>query len=187
MASTALIICLSRRLGAIRLPSFRSLASPGVISNLSFLSAVIACFARVSTLMGLTPPMSSGEKSPWKSAVSINEASPRTPPISVRGDLEKRAFVRACCETQLSSRWQRLWVHRFNLSQVRELIAIQCAVASTIISDMDGDFYTTLRWRLLRGFMARRPLEIVGDRPMTLAAELRAEQAGDDWRDPAQL
>jgi hypothetical protein len=30
----------------------------------------------VSTLMGLTPPMSSGEKSPWKSAVSINEASP---------------------------------------------------------------------------------------------------------------
>jgi hypothetical protein len=112
---------------------------------------------------------------------------PRTPPINVRGDLEKRAFVRACCETQLSSRWQRLWVHRFNLSQVRELIAIQRAVASTIISDMDGDLYTTHRWRLLRGFMARRPLEIVGDRPMTLAAELRADQAGDDWRDPAQL
>jgi len=30
------------------------------------------------------------------------------------------------------------------LSQVRELIAVQRAVASTIISGMDGDFYTTL-------------------------------------------
>jgi len=33
------------------------------------------------------------------------EASLRTPLISVGGDLEKRAFVRACHETQLSSRW----------------------------------------------------------------------------------
>jgi hypothetical protein len=45
------------------------------------------------------------------------------------------------------------WVHRFNLSQVGEIIAIQYVVASTIMSCMDGDFYTTLRWRLMRGFM----------------------------------
>jgi hypothetical protein len=62
-------------------------------------------------------------------------------------------------------------VHRFNLSQVRELIAIQCAVSSTIISQMDGDFYTTLRWRLLRGFM----LWFYGRRCMRCGSTYRVE------------
>jgi hypothetical protein len=91
MASTALFICLSRRLGAIRLPSFRSLAGPGVISNLSFLSAVIACFARVSTLMGLTPPMSSGEKSPWKSRQAFNRRQP-----SLRYNMKRVISILGC-------------------------------------------------------------------------------------------
>ena len=63
------------------------------------------------------------------------------------------------------------WVHRFNLSQVPELIAVQCAVASTIISGMDGDFYTTLRWRLLRGFM----LWFYGRRCMRCGSTYRVE------------
>ena len=63
------------------------------------------------------------------------------------------------------------WGHRFNLSQVRELIAVQRAVASTIISGMDGDFYTTLRWRLLRGFM----LWFYGRRCMRCGSTYRVE------------
>jgi 5-methylcytosine-specific restriction endonuclease McrA len=63
------------------------------------------------------------------------------------------------------------WVHRFILSQVRELIAVQCAVASTIISGMDGDFYTTLRWRLLRAFM----LWFYGRRCMRCGSTCRVE------------
>jgi hypothetical protein len=71
----------------------------------------------------------------------------------------------------LSSRWQRLWVHRFNLSQVGELMAIQCVVASTIIPCMDGNFYMTLRWRLLRGFM----LWFYGRRCMRCGSTYRVE------------
>jgi 5-methylcytosine-specific restriction endonuclease McrA len=63
------------------------------------------------------------------------------------------------------------WGHRFNLSQVGGLIAIQCAFASTIMSGMDGDFYTTLRWRLLRGFM----LWFYGRRCMRCGSTYRVE------------
>jgi len=63
------------------------------------------------------------------------------------------------------------WVHRFNLSQVGEIIAIQYVVASTIMSCMDGDFYTTLRWRLLRGFM----LWFYGRRCMQCGSTYRVE------------
>jgi hypothetical protein len=63
------------------------------------------------------------------------------------------------------------WVRGFNLSQVRELIAIQRAAASTIIYDMDGDFHTTLRWRLLRGFM----LWFCGRRCMRCGSTYRVE------------
>jgi hypothetical protein len=62
-------------------------------------------------------------------------------------------------------------VHRFNLSQVREHIAVQRAVASTIVSGMNGDFYTTLRWRLLRGFM----LWFYGRRCMRCGSAYRVE------------
>jgi hypothetical protein len=51
---------------------------------------------------------------------TINEASLRTPPISVRGGLEKCAFVRACRETQLSSRWQRLLRGRDSEGKIKE-------------------------------------------------------------------
>jgi 5-methylcytosine-specific restriction endonuclease McrA len=51
------------------------------------------------------------------------------------------------------------------------LSRIQCAVASTIISGMDGDFYTTLRWRLLRGFM----LWFYGRRCMRCGSTYRVE------------
>jgi hypothetical protein len=71
----------------------------------------------------------------------------------------------------MPSRCSIRWVHRFNLSQVGELIAIQWAVASTIISGMDGDFYTTLRWRLLRGFM----LWFYGRRCMRCGSTYRVE------------
>jgi HNH endonuclease len=60
---------------------------------------------------------------------------------------------------------------RFNLSQVDKLIPIQCTVASTIISRMDGDFYMTLRWRLLRGFM----LWFYGPRCMRCGSTYRVE------------
>ena len=63
------------------------------------------------------------------------------------------------------------WVHRFNLSQVGELIAIQYVVTSIIMSCMDGDFYTTLRWRLLRGFM----LWFYGRRCMRCGSTYRVE------------
>ena len=63
------------------------------------------------------------------------------------------------------------WGHRFNLSQVGELIAIQCVVASTIMLCMGGEFYTTFRWRLLRGFM----LWFYGRRCMRCGSAYRVE------------
>ena len=63
------------------------------------------------------------------------------------------------------------WVNRFNLSQVGELSAIQYVVTSIIVSCMDGDFYTTLRWRLLRGFM----LWFYGRRCMRCGSTYRIE------------
>jgi hypothetical protein len=63
------------------------------------------------------------------------------------------------------------WGHRFNLSQVSALIAIQYVVASTIMSCMDGDFYATRRWRLLRGFM----LWFYGRRCMRCGSTYRIE------------
>jgi 5-methylcytosine-specific restriction endonuclease McrA len=63
------------------------------------------------------------------------------------------------------------WGYRFNLSQVGEVIAIQYVVASAIMSCMDGDFYTTLRWRLLRGFM----LWFYGRRCMRCGSTYRVE------------
>ena len=38
-----------------------------------------------------------------------------------------------------------------------------------------------------RGNVARRPLQIVGHRPMALVTELRSDQVGYDRRYPAQL
>jgi hypothetical protein len=66
---------------------------------------------------------------------------------------------------------QKQWGHRFNLSQVSALMAIQYVVASTIMSCMDGDFYATLRWRLLRGFM----LWFYGRRCMRCGSTYRIE------------
>ena len=60
---------------------------------------------------------------------------------------------------------------RFNLPQVVELIAIQLTAASTIIWRMISDFYTTLRWRLLRGYM----LWLYGRRCMRCGSTYRVE------------
>ena len=35
--------------------------------------------------------------------------------------------------------------------------------------------------------MACRALEVIRNRPMAFVPELRADQVGDQWRDPAQL
>src|SRR6476646_7036736 len=37
------------------------------------------------------------------------------------------------------------------------------------------------------GNLARGPLEISGHRPVALAAELRGNQVGNEWRNPAEL
>jgi 5-methylcytosine-specific restriction endonuclease McrA len=94
------------------------------------------------------------------------DPSPRYPPICSRCEPGQASAVRQSTRSMTYRPCRR-----FNLSQVVELIAIQLTPASTIISRMVGDFYTTLRWRLLRGFM----LWLYGRRCMRCGSTYRVE------------